>query len=96
MHIHIDNLGRIGKSPGSNPYTRKVIYFKNEYGEKLGAEVVKIDKISIDHSDFVLKYQPHHPAANEKGYVKYPNVNIFIETVDANYHKDHLMQISML
>ncbi len=80
---NIANQDVTGKSPGSDPYTRKVIYFKNEYDEKLGAEVVKIDKISRDHSDFVLKYQPHHPAANEKGYVKYPNVNIVIETVDA-------------
>lgn len=80
---NIANQDVTGQAPGSEPYRRKIIFFKNEYDPKLGAEVVKIDKVSKDYSDFVLKYQPYHPAADDKGYVKYPNVNIVVETVDS-------------
>ncbi len=80
---NIANQDVTGKDQGSDPYRRKIIFFKNEYDPKQGAELVKIDKVSKDYSDFVLKYQPYHPAANAKGYVKYPNVNVIVETVDS-------------
>ncbi len=33
-------------------------------------------------SDFQSRYEPGHPAADERGYVLYPNVNSLIETMD--------------
>lgn len=30
----------------------------------------------------MMKYEPEHPDANEKGYVAYPNINPIIEMVD--------------
>ena len=36
----------------------------------------------MDQTPFELRYQPGHPAADEAGYVKYPNVNPLIEMVD--------------
>ena len=33
-------------------------------------------------SDFQSRFEPGHPAADEKGYVRYPNVNSLIETMD--------------
>lgn len=33
-------------------------------------------------SDFKLKYNPDHPAADENGYVKMPNVNSIVEVMD--------------
>lgn len=44
-------------------------------------QTMKIEKI-IDDSDFRLVYEPSHPDADEKGYVRYPNVNIVTEMVD--------------
>ncbi len=35
-----------------------------------------------DTSDFKLVHDPHHPDADENGYVKMPNVNIVTEMVD--------------
>jgi len=37
----------------------------------------------IDNQDApVMKYEPGHPEANDKGYVAYPNINPVIEMVD--------------
>ena len=56
---------------------------QNHYNQGLKANVVKVDKIVRDKSEFQLRYEPQHPAANESGYVRYPNVQIPLETVDA-------------
>jgi flagellar basal-body rod protein FlgC len=43
---------------------------------------VKIGKIERDQSEFRTRYEPGNPAADDRGYVKLPNVNDLIETVD--------------
>jgi flagellar basal-body rod protein FlgC len=43
---------------------------------------VQVGKIGVDPSDFRMKYDPGNPAADEKGYVKLPNVNSLIEMSD--------------
>ena len=41
---------------------------------------VKVSKLTEDHeTDFIMKYDPSHPDADENGYVSYPNVNIVTE-----------------
>ena len=48
-----------------------------------GVRLVEVDDIGFDDtSDFKLKYMPEHPAANEEGYVKMPNVNTLLEMND--------------
>lgn len=70
-------------APGEDPYRRQVITFKNELDKRVGAKVVRVDQVKEDtKSDFILKYQPGHPAADENGYVKMPNINSLIETMD--------------
>ncbi len=80
---NIANADVSATAPDGDPYRRKIIFFKNEYDNSKEAEVIKVDKISHDYSDFIMKYQPNHPAADEKGYVKYPNINVVVETIDA-------------
>ena len=80
---NITNANVTGKNPNEDPYRRKVIFFRNVYDPKLKTKVLKVDSIREDQSDFTLKYEPNHPAADAKGMVKYPNVNIIIETVDS-------------
>jgi flagellar basal-body rod protein FlgC len=80
---NIANSEVTGTTPGAEPYRRKQLVIKNVYDANLGAEVVKVDSVMQDKSDFILKYEPNHPAADENGLVKYPNVNIVIESVDA-------------
>ncbi len=44
--------------------------------------MVEIGKLAYDQSDFTTRYEPGHPAADASGYVKYPNVNTLIESMD--------------
>ena len=49
---------------------------------ELGARVVQLDRIATDKSDFKLKLDPGHPAADAQGYVKMPNVDGLVEAMD--------------
>ena len=41
---------------------------------------VKVYSVSEDtKTDYIMKYDPSHPDADENGYVSYPNVNIVTE-----------------
>ena len=81
---NIANAGTTGDTPGADPYQRQTISFKNELDRELGIRKVKVDSIDVDgKSDFQLRYEPDHPAADETGYVKYPNVSTLIEVMDS-------------
>src|SRR5438128_489280 len=43
---------------------------------------VEVASVSADPSDFQMQYDPSHPDADEKGYVKMPNVNPVVEMMD--------------
>ena len=47
-----------------------------------GTDLVKINKIKPDLSDFGRRFDPGHPAADANGYVLTPNVNTLIEVMD--------------
>lgn len=79
---NLANSDSLGKTPGSDPYRRKVVSFKSELDRAMGANLVKAQKPQQDRSDFELKYDPGHPAANADGYVKMPNVKSVIEMAD--------------
>jgi flagellar basal-body rod protein FlgC len=79
---NLANSDSLGKTPGADPYRRKVVSFKSELDRALGANLVKAQKPQQDRSDFELKYDPGHPSANADGYVKMPNVKSVIEMAD--------------
>ncbi|HAE00055.1 MAG TPA: flagellar basal body rod protein FlgC [Rhodospirillaceae bacterium] len=79
---NIANADSTASTPGGDPYRRKVITFKNKMDEALGADVVQVKQIGEDNSDFDLKFDPAHPAANEDGYVLLPNVSTLVESMD--------------
>ena len=69
--------------PGEEPYRRQIVTFKNEMDRKKGLDLVNVDKIDVDRKrDFITKYMPDHPGADAGGYVKMPNVDPIIETMD--------------
>ena len=76
------NADSIGIRPGEEPYRRQVVTFKDYIDKETGAKMVKVDKVVPDESQFPLKYDPNHPAANAEGYVAMPNVNPLIEMMD--------------
>jgi len=79
---NIANARTTGDTPGADPYQRKIITFGNELDKASGADIVGVKKIGIDKSKFVEEYDPDHPAADDKGMVKLPNVNMLIEMAD--------------
>jgi len=85
MQVISENIANADSTPsraGGDPYRRKVATFASEMDNTLGARVVKLGSVKTDSSDFQVKNQPGHPAADANGNVKYPNVNSLIEMTD--------------
>ena len=79
---NIANADSTGSSPGADPYRRKVPTFTSQLDRALDAKTVGLGRIVPDTSNFRTKYEPSNPAADQNGYVKYPNVNPMIEMTD--------------
>jgi len=79
---NLANADSLPTSPDSAPYRRKTISFRNVLDRTNGADMVKVNKIEVDRSEFNKKYDPKHPAADSSGYVLAPNVNPLIELMD--------------
>ncbi len=79
---NIANADSTGKSPQEAPYRRKLVVFQNVLDKEQGISTVKVASRTYDMSEFRKKYDPTHPAADEKGYVLYPNVNSIVEMMD--------------
>ena len=91
------NADSIGIRPGEDPYRRQVVTFKDYIDKETGAKMVKVDKVVPDESQFPLKYDPNHPAANAEGYVAMPNVNPLIEMMDLKEaHRSYDANLSMM
>jgi len=76
------NAGSVASEPGQDPYRRKTVSFVNELDREMGVHRVQVKNVNFDKSDFGLRYEPGHPAADENGYIKTPNVNSLIEAMD--------------
>ncbi len=79
---NIANAQSTGTTPGSDPYRRQTITFENALDDASGANVVKVSNIGTDTSPFVIERDPGNPAADDKGFVKLPNVNLITELAD--------------
>ncbi|MQX46247.1 flagellar basal body rod protein FlgC [Sinorhizobium medicae] len=79
---NIANARSTGDAPGTDPYRRKTISFAAEVDRASGASLVEVERLGTDDSDFNVEFDPGNPAADEKGKVKLPNVNILIEMAD--------------
>ncbi|HVY98423.1 MAG TPA: flagellar basal body rod protein FlgC [Dongiaceae bacterium] len=79
---NIANADSVSEAPGGDPYRRKTITFRNELDRQAGLDLVKVQKVGLDPSEFTRKYDPNNPAADNSGYVKLPNVNALIEMSD--------------
>jgi flagellar basal-body rod protein FlgC len=79
---NLANASSTAKTPGGDPYRRQVPVFRPDPTVAPGADGVKIARVAPDMKDFRLVYDPGHPAADEKGYVKMPNVDSLVEALD--------------
>ena len=85
MRVISDNIANADSTaprPGGEPYRRKIPTFRAEIDRALDAQVVGLGRVQTDPSDFRLKHEPGHPAADANGNVKYPNVNSLVEMTD--------------
>lgn len=79
---NIANADSTGQTPGSDPYRRKQPVFEPQRLGRGGPTGVELARVIPDKRDFKLEYDPGHPAADAKGYVKTPNVDTLIEALD--------------
>ncbi len=72
------------------PYRKKEVVFGSEparenFSDILEGELdekaqsVHATEVISSNKPPILKYEPNHPDANEKGYVAYPNINVMEE-----------------
>ena len=79
---NIANADSTAAQAGTDPFRRRIPTFRSEVDRALDAHVVALGKVRPDPSDFQVKYQPGHPAADANGHVKYPNINPLVEMTD--------------
>jgi len=79
---NVANANSTGQTPEENPYRRRIPIFEAELDRATGADMVRMTRARPDMSDFRIVYEPGHPAADDQGYVKYPNVQTLIELMD--------------
>lgn len=79
---NLANRDSTGQSPGAEPYRRKTVTFAGRLDRALGVETVQVARIGTDARDFPQRYDPSHPAADARGYVRTPNVDSLVEMMD--------------
>ena len=78
------------RTEDGTPYRRKIVTFAergttfrdllSKTRRAYGGNGVKVTRVLEDEeTDYIMKYDPAHPDADENGYVSYPNVNIVTE-----------------
>lgn len=85
LRVAAENLANANSTasiPGGNPYTRKTITFEDEMDRTAGIDLVHVKDIGADAAPYKIEYDPSNPAADERGFVKMPNVNIMTEMAD--------------
>lgn len=78
---NIANANSTSPTKGGDPYRRQVPVFE---AQNLGGglEGVRLKGVEPDRRDFKTEYDPGHPGADDKGYVKTPNVDTLVEALD--------------
>ncbi len=93
MDVISENVANVmtTRTEDGTPYTRKIVTFQEKQvtpfskvlsntREAMLGNGVKVSRVAEDTtSDYIMKYEPSHPDADENGYVSYPNVNIITE-----------------
>ena len=80
---NIANARSTGDTPGAEPYRRKTVTFGAEVDHaNNNLTTVGVKKVGQDLGKFEEEYDPDSPAADTKGYVKMPNVNVLVEMAD--------------
>jgi flagellar basal-body rod protein FlgC len=79
---NIANANSTAQVPGGDPYRRKVPTFRTSFDRELQATTVELGPVRRAPGEFQTRFDPNHPAADARGYVKIPNVNSLVESMD--------------
>ncbi len=85
MRVIAENLANAdsaARTPEEDPFRRRIPTFNAVFDREMDAYNVRMGRTVLDQSAFESKYQPGHPAADERGYVRYPNIDPLIEMAD--------------
>jgi flagellar basal-body rod protein FlgC len=66
-----------------NPYRRRFVLLATGHPNDPGKAGVHVQSIEKDQSPFVEKFDPGNRDADERGYVKTPNIDLSVEYVNA-------------
>ena len=62
---NLANANSTAKTPGGDPYRRKIPTFQAEFDRALDAQVVSLGRIAEDTSDFSTRYDPQSPGGEQ-------------------------------
>ena len=95
MNLISSNLANVNttRTPQGGPYQRKSAVFEatplvSDFDRTMASTLrdkisqVTITGVADDSRPPVSKFDPHHPDADNKGYVSFPNINVIEEMVD--------------
>ncbi|HEY1685855.1 MAG TPA: flagellar basal body rod protein FlgC [Tepidisphaeraceae bacterium] len=68
--------------PGTGPYQRRFVVLNQGTSDDPDGPGVHVQTINVDKSEGRKEYNPSHPFASPDGYVRYPNVDLSMETVN--------------
>ena len=78
---NIANADTTSTTGGGDPYRRQTAVFQPAETPS-GGMGVRVATVRQDSSPFKSEYNPGHPAADSKGYVRMPNVDPLTEAMD--------------
>ena len=89
MNVTASNIANADSAagPDGQPYKARHVVFQvtplaNTAAQSAGVGGVRVSAIKEDNAPGRLQYDPHHPLANEEGYVLMPNIDVVAETVN--------------
>ena len=78
---NIANADTTSTVGGGDPYRRQAAVFQARETDN-GGQGVRMATVRQDTTPFKTEYNPGHPAADAKGYVRMPNVDPLVEAMD--------------
>ncbi|HKX08395.1 MAG TPA: flagellar basal body rod protein FlgC [Stellaceae bacterium] len=79
---NLANTDSTARTPGGEPYRRKVVSFHSVLDKTLGATSVAVGPPVTVPGKLESKWDPGNPAADAQGFVQMPNVSPVVELMD--------------
>jgi flagellar basal-body rod protein FlgC len=79
---NIANSQATGTAPGADPYARQTVSFDDEVDRASGLSLIHVKSLGVDDTPFRVEHDPGNSAADERGFVKLPNVDVLTELAD--------------